>query len=79
MVQLESPNHGVVTLRLAPSPDEMPLVQYITIPCLEETNVVHGFLDVFPDDLPGMLLARDVEFTIELQPGMAPISRQKCN
>jgi hypothetical protein len=33
------------------------------------------FLDVFPEDLPGMRLDRDVEFTIELQPGTAPISR----
>jgi hypothetical protein len=34
------------------------------------------FSDVFPEDLPGMPLDRDVEFTIELQPGTAPISRQ---
>jgi hypothetical protein len=31
---------------------------------------------VFLDDLPGMLPDQDVEFTIELQPGTAPISRQ---
>jgi hypothetical protein len=30
--------------------------------------------DVFPDDLPGMPLDRDIEFIIELQPGTAPIS-----
>jgi hypothetical protein len=34
------------------------------------------FLDVFPEDLPGMPLDRDVEFTIELQSCMAPISKQ---
>jgi hypothetical protein len=33
------------------------------------------FSDVFPEDLPGMPLDQDVEFTIELQPGTAPISR----
>jgi hypothetical protein len=32
--------------------------------------------DVFLKDLPGMPLYWDVEFTIELQPGMAPISRR---
>jgi hypothetical protein len=34
------------------------------------------FPDVFPEDLPGMPPDRDVEFTIELQPGTAPISRR---
>jgi hypothetical protein len=43
---------------------------------LEDIPVTHEFLDVFPDDLSGMLLDRDVEFTIELQPGTTPISRR---
>jgi hypothetical protein len=34
------------------------------------------FHDIFPDDLPSMLLDRDVEFIIKLQPGMTPISRR---
>ena len=33
------------------------------------------FLDVFPEDLPMLPSDRDVEFTIELEPGTAPISR----
>jgi hypothetical protein len=33
------------------------------------------FPNVFPEDLPGMPPDRDVEFTIELQAGTAPISR----
>jgi hypothetical protein len=33
------------------------------------------FLDVFPDDLPGMPPAKAIEFKIELQPGTAPISK----
>ena len=36
--------------------------------------VVHEFLDVFPDDLPGLPPDRETEFTIELIPGVAPIS-----
>ena len=36
--------------------------------------VVREFLDVFPDDLPGLPPDRDVEFVIELKPGTAPIS-----
>jgi hypothetical protein len=35
--------------------------------------VVNEFPDVFPEELPGMPLDRDIEFVIELRPGTAPI------
>jgi hypothetical protein len=35
--------------------------------------VVNKFLDVFPDELPGMPSDRDIEFVIELKTGTAPI------
>jgi hypothetical protein len=38
--------------------------------------VVCEFLDVFLDELPGLPPDRDVEFKIELVPGIAPISRR---
>jgi hypothetical protein len=38
--------------------------------------VVCEFLDVFPEDLPGLPPKRDMEFVIELKPGTAPISRR---
>ena len=38
--------------------------------------MVYEFLDVFPDELPGLLPDRDVELKIELVPGTAPISRR---
>jgi hypothetical protein len=37
--------------------------------------VVREFLDMFPDDLPGMPPERAIEFRIELQPDTAPISK----
>ena len=40
---------------------------------VEEVRVVRHFPHVFPDDLPGLLPDRDVEFTIDLLPGMNPI------
>ena len=43
---------------------------------IEDIPVVCEFPDVFPDDLPGLPPDRDVEFKIELIPGMAPISRR---
>jgi hypothetical protein len=42
---------------------------------IKEIPMVREFLDVFPDDLPGMPPERDIEFKIELQPGTTPISR----
>jgi hypothetical protein len=39
-------------------------------------RVVSEFLDVFPDDLPGMPPDRDIEFSIDLLPGTAPIAKR---
>jgi hypothetical protein len=38
--------------------------------------VVREFPDVFPEELPGLQLEHDVEFSIELKPGTTPISRR---
>jgi hypothetical protein len=35
--------------------------------------VVNEFLDVFPEELPGMSPDRDIEFVIELKSGTTPI------
>jgi hypothetical protein len=39
-------------------------------------RVVRDFLDVFPEELPGMPPDREVEFIIDLLPGTAPISKR---
>jgi hypothetical protein len=39
-------------------------------------RVVSEFPDVFPDDLPGMPPDRDIEFFIDLLPGIAPIAKR---
>jgi hypothetical protein len=43
---------------------------------LEDIRVVIDFPDVFPEDLPGMPPDRDIEFSIELIPVTAPISKR---
>jgi hypothetical protein len=43
---------------------------------LKDIPIVCEYLDIFPDDLPGMPPDRDIEFIIELQPGTAPISKR---
>ena len=42
----------------------------------EQDRVVEEFLDVFPNDLLGMPLDRDIEFIIELLPGTTPIAKR---
>ncbi|XP_073119680.1 uncharacterized protein [Henckelia pumila] len=42
---------------------------------LEDIPVVQEFSDVFPEELPGLIPDREVEFEINLVPGAAPISK----
>jgi hypothetical protein len=74
-VHLESPAQGSVVLKL-PSPTSITsTLHHTTAQNLEDIPVACEFPDVFLEDLLGMPPDRDVEFTIELQLGTAPISR----
>jgi hypothetical protein len=42
---------------------------------LEDIHAVREFLDMFPDDMPGMPPKRVIEFKIELLPGTAPLAK----
>ncbi|GJU69683.1 putative reverse transcriptase domain-containing protein [Tanacetum coccineum] len=44
-------------------------------PNIENLSVVREFADVFPDELPGLPPAREIEFGIELIPSAEPISK----
>jgi hypothetical protein len=76
----------VVELRLPASEDRMsllissdpisPVAAHVEVSSdLTSIPVVHEFPNVFPEDLSGLPPDRDVEFTIELELGTAPISR----
>jgi hypothetical protein len=43
---------------------------------VEEVPVVNEYPDVFPKELPGMPPDRDVEFVIDLLPGIRPIAKR---
>ena len=43
-------------------------------PRIEDIVVVNEFLDIFPDELPGLPPDREIEFTIDLAPGTEPVS-----
>ena len=60
---------------LVPSDLVLPIAAHAKAsPDLASIPVVCEFVDVFPEDLPGLPLDRDVEFSIELEPSTAPIS-----
>nr|GFA60170.1 hypothetical protein [Tanacetum cinerariifolium] len=42
---------------------------------LEDVPIVRDFSEVFPEDLPGLPLTRQVEFQIDLIPGVAPVAQ----
>jgi hypothetical protein len=66
VVQLDSPSYGTHVLQLSLVPTATPSVHHIATQNLEDIHVACEFLDVFPEDLLGMPLDRDVEFIIEL-------------
>jgi hypothetical protein len=76
IVHLESPTHGSVILKL-PSPSSIAsALHHTATQNIEDISVAYKFPDVFSEDLSGMPPDQDVEFIIELQPSMAPISRR---
>ena len=41
----------------------------------QDIAVVNEFLDVFPDEIPGLPTQQEIDFTIDLVPGTGPISK----
>jgi hypothetical protein len=75
LVHLCSPMYGKVTLHLPAIARIKASLHHVVELKLEDIHVVREFLDVFPDDLPGMPLERAIEFKIKLQSGTAPIAK----
>jgi hypothetical protein len=77
-LEIHSPTFGDLALYL-PSQDSTRSCVFAMIELpLKKIPVVCEYVDVFPDEFPGMPPNRDIEFAIELQPGMAPISKRPC-
>ena len=52
------------------------MVFSMEVKSLEEVLEVNEYPDVFPEELPGMPLDRDIEFVIDLVPGTSPIAKR---
>jgi hypothetical protein len=75
LVYLDSPIYGMVALHLPVVVHIKAFVHHTMARSIGEIPMVLEFLDVFPDDLPGMPTKRDIDFKIDLQLGMAPIAK----
>jgi hypothetical protein len=74
-VHLDSLMYGKVILHLPVVSHIKASLHHMVELKLEGIHIVREFLDVFPDDLPGMPPERAIKFKIELQPGTAPIAK----
>jgi hypothetical protein len=78
VVHLTNPEGVQVTCHTRGSgPD--PMIFSMEAKFLEEVPVVNEYLDVFPEELPGIPPDRDIEFFIDLIPGTSPIGWQPLN
>jgi hypothetical protein len=75
-IEVHSPTCGETTLYLPYQGCTRSCAFVMLESPVEKIPVVCDYPDVFPDELPGMLPDRDIEFVIELQPGTAPISKR---
>jgi hypothetical protein len=75
---LTSPQGERIQVNIDKSTDEKgkTVINHLEEKPLENIKVVCEYPDVFPEELPGMPPDRDIEFSIELVPGTAPISKR---
>jgi hypothetical protein len=76
VVEIDSPDHDTTILYLPQRECNNSCAYAVEGIKLKDIPIVCEYLDVFPDDLPGMPPDRDIEFVIDLQPGTAPISKR---
>jgi hypothetical protein len=67
-------DHGGI--HVAISANQISVLNQVKGTSMDEIRIVQEFLDVLPEELPGMLPNRDIEFIIELLPGTPPISKR---
>jgi hypothetical protein len=72
LVHLDSPVYGNIILHFPMTSRINASLHHVVELKFEDIHVIREFLDVFPNDLPGMPPEREIEFKIELQPGTAP-------
>jgi hypothetical protein len=76
MVTLTSPQGERIHVNVSMPATAEAMVNRLEEKSLEHIKIVCEYPDVFPKELPGMPPDRDIEFSIELLPRTAPISKR---
>jgi hypothetical protein len=76
MVTLTSPQGERIEVNVSMPATVEAMVNQLEEKSLEHIRIVYEYPGVFPEELPGMAPDRDIEFSIELLPGTAPISKR---
>jgi hypothetical protein len=76
MVTLTSPQGERIEVNVSMPATAETMVNQLEEKSLEHIRIVCEYPDVFPEELPGMPPDRDIEFSIELLPKTAPISKR---
>jgi hypothetical protein len=75
-IRLTKEDGTIVEFNAAIQAEYISLLNKVQGTTLNEIRVVQEYHDVLPKDLPGMPPDRDIEFIIELLPGMPPIAKR---
>jgi hypothetical protein len=75
-IRLTKADGTIVEINVAIQAAQFSLLNKVQGTSLNEIGIAQEYPDVFPEELPGMPPDRDIEFMIELLPGMPPISKR---
>jgi hypothetical protein len=75
-IRLTKEDGTIVEFSAAIPAEQVSLLNKVQGTSLDEIGIVQEYPDVFPEELPVMPSNRDIEFMIELLPGMPPISKR---
>jgi hypothetical protein len=75
-IRLTKEDGTIVKFSAAIPAEQVCLLNKVQGTSLNEIRIAQEYLDVFPEDLPSMPPDRNIEFIIELLPGMPPISKR---
>jgi hypothetical protein len=75
-IRLTREDDTIVEFNAAIQAEQVSLLNKVQGTSLNEIGIAREYPNVFPKDLPGMPPDRDIEFIIELLPGMPPISKR---
>jgi hypothetical protein len=76
MVTLTSPQGERIEVNVSMPATAGAMVNQLEEKSLEHIRIMCEYPDVFPEELPGIPRDRDIEFSIELLLGTAPISKR---